>query len=633
MCYISKETKTKHTGKGENIMKKRFNVKKVVATAMAVAVSLTSIHGLDMIGATKVKAASAVEDSISNSIEDATAVTVGKKASGYLNDGKDVDYYKFTTDGTESYYWFEIVNTSDDVEIDYKIYADADEIEEIASDNWGLNAKVKETRSLKKLQQNQTYYIRIAAYGQRGAGKYNFTLTSKLDKEPDQKDIDKAINVAVGAEAQGTLEENGDVDCYKFTTDSSDSFYWFSMDNIGDVGEVAFALYADIELTERITNDYFGVECKANETNFLNKLNKNQTYYVVVTTYSNQAGASYRFQVTKKADNEPDTAQEAKTFSVGKTVSEKLEANVDKDYYKFTTDSSDSFYWFSIDNTADKAELYYAVYADVERTEKIAESYFGVNCKANQTSFLGKLNKKQTYYVEISPYGQGDEGVYSFKVRKAKDDVKEDVKNAKNIELNTTYSNYKLQADADVDVFKFKTSYFTNYTLTFANVNSEGNIKYAIYSGKDCLDSQLVASGECGKKQSVDDYYKNLKLKADKTYYVKISGNYRSENGKYKLGIYAKAPEGTSVKKSSAKKVTLGWKKLSQANGYEVYRATKRDGSYKKIKTITKNSTVKFVDKNVKKNKTYFYKVRAYKVKKGKKCYSAFSAIKSIRVK
>ena len=54
---------------------------------------------------------------------------------------------------------------------------------------------------------------------------------------------------------------------------------------------------------------------------------------------------------------------------------------------------------------------------------------------------------------------------------------------------------------------------------------------------------------------------------------------------------------------------------------------------YSKIKTITKNSTVSYVNSSLTKNKTYYYKVRAYRTVNGKKIYSSYSVAKSVKVK
>lgn len=66
-----------------------------------------------------------------------------------------------------------------------------------------------------------------------------------------------------------------------------------------------------------------------------------------------------------------------------------------------------------------------------------------------------------------------------------------------------------------------------------------------------------------------------------------------------------------SLRKSgSALKLT--WSRNSKAAGYYIYRKT-GSGSWSKVKTISKNSTLTYTDKTVKKGKTYSYRVYAYK--------------------
>lgn len=90
---------------------------------------------------------------------------------------------------------------------------------------------------------------------------------------------------------------------------------------------------------------------------------------------------------------------------------------------------------------------------------------------------------------------------------------------------------------------------------------------------------------------------------------------------------------GVKVKNSSKKAATVSWKKVKGATGYVVYRATKKNGKYKAVKKITKGSTIKYTNKKLKKKKTYYYKVRAFK-KTGKKVtYGAYSKKVSVKIK
>ncbi len=60
--------------------------------------------------------------------------------------------------------------------------------------------------------------------------------------------------------------------------------------------------------------------------------------------------------------------------------------------------------------------------------------------------------------------------------------------------------------------------------------------------------------------------------------------------------------------------IKVSWSKDSSKTGYYIYRKV-GTGSWKKVKTIEKNTTTAWTDKNVKNGKKYSYKVRAYKGK------------------
>lgn len=73
--------------------------------------------------------------------------------------------------------------------------------------------------------------------------------------------------------------------------------------------------------------------------------------------------------------------------------------------------------------------------------------------------------------------------------------------------------------------------------------------------------------------------------------------------------------------KTSKKKVKLTWKKGSNASGYEIYRSSNSGKSWKKVKTITKGSTVSYTNTGLKKGKRYYYIVDTYRTVKGYKVY------------
>ncbi|MCR5101619.1 MAG: hypothetical protein K6B41_09715 [Butyrivibrio sp.] len=96
------------------------------------------------------------------------------------------------------------------------------------------------------------------------------------------------------------------------------------------------------------------------------------------------------------------------------------------------------------------------------------------------------------------------------------------------------------------------------------------------------------------------------------------------------------APEAPvwSTTKTSSKKAVLTWEKSGSADGYEIYRSTSKKTGYSLIKTIKKGTTLKYTDKNGLINKkNYYYKIRAYRVVRGKKVYGDYSKVKKIKIK
>jgi len=81
---------------------------------------------------------------------------------------------------------------------------------------------------------------------------------------------------------------------------------------------------------------------------------------------------------------------------------------------------------------------------------------------------------------------------------------------------------------------------------------------------------------------------------------------------------------GLKAKAVSCKAIKLTWKKVKGATGYQVYRYNKAKGKYVHCFT-TKKLTL--TNKGLKADTKYSYKVRAYKVKDGKKYFGAFSQI------
>lgn len=131
---------------------------------------------------------------------------------------------------------------------------------------------------------------------------------------------------------------------------------------------------------------------------------------------------------------------------------------------------------------------------------------------------------------------------------------------------------------------------------------------------------------------NVCTYWKNL----DKgSYYISFYEWYPKETTEYihfKISTYIPTSTRITSIKSSKRTVTLQWNKAPGAEGYIVYRSTSKNGKYKTVATVKGNKS-KYKLKNVAYNKTYFYRVKAYRTINGKRVYSEKSILRKYRLK
>lgn len=79
---------------------------------------------------------------------------------------------------------------------------------------------------------------------------------------------------------------------------------------------------------------------------------------------------------------------------------------------------------------------------------------------------------------------------------------------------------------------------------------------------------------------------------------------------------------------SSYNSVSVSWRAVSGASGYEVYRATSSRGYYS---LMTRTTSVSYSNTGLSTGTTYYYKVRAYKNSGSKRIYGSYSSVVSSR--
>lgn len=133
-------------------------------------------------------------------------------------------------------------------------------------------------------------------------------------------------------------------------------------------------------------------------------------------------------------------------------------------------------------------------------------------------------------------------------------------------------------------------------------------------------------------KSSGKKSYLDSKVTFGKTYYYRIRGIAEKEEkikSKWSNVIHQCAtltePTIYAADRMNESTVCVYWEPDKLADGYVIYRSTGKDGTYKKIGQVKNKYEYRFVKKNCKRSARYYYKVRSYAFKNGKKIYSSLS--------
>lgn len=260
---------------------------------------------------------------------------------------------------------------------------------------------------------------------------------------------------------------------------------------------------------------------------------------------------------------------------------------------------------------------------------------------------------------------------------------------AKNIEncLTTAVNSYQYTGNtytpsiSVTDSFTGKTLVAgTDYTITYSNNTNPGTASITVtalsknYSGSKVIPFKIISAAVSGlrvgsiKNNSVklswtpQDYadgyqicnssnrviattsknsYTIKKLTSCTTYRFKVRSYVENADGSISYGNFSTAVSAKTLlntptlkaRSTSRGRVTLTWSKVSKATGYEIYYSTKKNGVYTRLKTVSKSSARKYVDKGLASGEKYYYTIRAYRTTNGVKTYSSYNTIKSVKVK
>ena len=260
-----------------------------------------------------------------------------------------------------------------------------------------------------------------------------------------------------------------------------------------------------------------------------------------------------------------------------------------------------------------------------------------------------------TFMVDL--YDSTGKGVGSEYWNSTYDSSKQDLKWT----VNLAKGSYKIVFDTfiyDEGSFPwtYKFDYDENWKIKAPSISQiktkEGSTHYAhidlVNNGYDGVQAYLKSDdgkwkkeyeGEVEPEKTIEKYIFRYSSE-NAFYFYKFRGYVTLTNGtkvysEWSNTLYTQTgykPSAPYVSAHSKKKKTakLSWSKVSKANGYDIYRSTKKKKGFKKIKTTKKTS---YTCKKLKGKKKYFFKVKSYRVIYGVKIYSNFSKVAKVKVK
>lgn len=171
------------------------------------------------------------------------------------------------------------------------------------------------------------------------------------------------------------------------------------------------------------------------------------------------------------------------------------------------------------------------------------------------------------------------------------------------------------------------TRVFANSAKSIKELEVIVNTDVHTYTGEEVGTSVKLFDGD--KKLRCDkDYtltYKN-NIKAGKaTVTIEGIGKYNGTITKSYYIAPQKAVITSVLFNSELTEATIKWEKIKNADGYRIYMSETKDGEYEYTKTIDDKAVTKYTKKGLDPNKTYWFKVRAYKEYNGKKIVKKFS--------
>lgn len=339
----------------------------------------------------------------------------------------------------------------------------------------------------------------------------------------------------------------------------------------------------------------------------------------------NKIIGAYGYRI-KRSTDEDGTYKVVKTIKSGNTTS-----------YKDTSVKAGKTYYYTVETMVKTGDniCYSGDSASMEgRTAKKAKIKYAVSNGSNQIEvnwgavrgaygyrIKRSASKNGTYKVVATLKGKNNTTYQDKKLKTAKTYYYK-IETINKVNGKKGYSGNSAAVSA-------KTLKTTSITAVKATGSTSVRLEWKAVDGASGYQIYRSTSKDSGYKKVGQVKGKNTKkyedktLEAGKTYYYQVRA-YKSNSAKNGVASFSKAQKAWTIKQvvfsqitsDSKNQVTLGWKKVSKAQGYDIYRSDESNSGFEKIASISSGSTLTYTDKGIKSGNTYYYKIAAtYKIK------------------
>lgn len=485
---------------------------------------------------------------------------------------------------------------------------------------------------------NKTYTYKVQAYntnnGRQGVGAYSSTKSAKtLAKakitgitSSDEEVLKISWNKVSGAKgyiiSRSTKKDSGYSEIDTVSGEKTTSY-------TDDTVKAGKTYYYKVEAynVNSGTKGYGGAsDAVAGKTAKRTKITSIvSTNEKTLTIKWNKITGAYGYRI-KRSTDEDGTYKVVKTIKSGNTTS-----------YKDTSVKAGKTYYYTVETMVKTGDniCYSGDSASVEgRTAKKTKIKYAVSNGSNQIEVnWGAVSGAYGYRIKRSTSKNGTYNVIATVNGKNKTTYQD-----KNVKTAKTYY-YKVETinkvngkkgySGDSAVVSAKTLKTTSITAVKATGSTSVRLEWKAVDGASGYQIYRSTSKDSGYKKVGQVKGKNTKkyedktLEAGKTYYYQVRA-YKSNSAKNGVASFSKAQKAWTIKQvvfsqitsDSKNQVTLGWKKVSKAQGYDIYRSDESNSGFEKIASISSGSTLTYTDKGVKSGNTYYYKIAAtYKIK------------------